>query len=124
MTIKNLFIILLVIFLTSCEDSSLKIDDKSLKSFEDLERRELVTINRGLFYNSFTNIEWSKLTREEAKLLFSTKSVRDLFVEENKLKGIDISSSAQRASFIGKPYEKILMGYDDALKELNKSSNK
>lgn len=123
MVIKKLFIILLVAFLTSCEDSLLKIDDKSLKSFEDLERRGLVTIQRGLLYNNFTNIEWSKLTRAEAKLLFSNKSVRNLFVEENKLKGIDINSRAVRASFIGKPYEKILKGYDDALEELNKSPN-
>ena len=54
---KKLFTILLVIFLTSCGDFLLTIDDKSLKSFEDLERRQVITIDRGLFYNAFTKIE-------------------------------------------------------------------
>lgn len=119
---KKLFIILLVAFLTSCEDSLLKIDNKSLKSFEDLERRELVTISRGLLYNNFTNIEWSKLTRAEAKLLFSNKSVRDLFVEQNKLKGVDVNNKVSRIAWKGQ-FKILIQGYDDALEELAKSSN-
>ena len=46
---KKLVTILLVIFLTSCGDSLSTVDDKSLKSFEDLERRKVITIERGFF---------------------------------------------------------------------------
>ena len=54
---KKLVTVLLVLFLTSCGDSSLMtIDNKDLKSFEDLEKRKLITIDRNL-YNAFTKID-------------------------------------------------------------------
>jgi hypothetical protein len=118
---KKLITILLVTVLTSCGDSLSTVDDKSLKSFEDLERRKVITIERGLFYNTFTKIEWDKLTREDAKLLFSNKLMRDLFVKNNKKIGIDITSRATKASLTGR-FRMVVLGYDDALEELKKSS--
>lgn len=118
---KKLVTILLVIFLTSCGDSLLRVDDKSLKSFEDLERRKLITIDRGLFYNAFTKIEWDKLTRAEAKLLFSNKSLRETFVKTYKKAGIDVNSYVIRTVSIGH-IGRLVRGYHDALEELKKSS--
>ena len=118
---KKLVTILLVIFLTSCGDSLLTVDDKSLNSFEDLERRKVITIERGLFYNTFTKIEWDKLTRAEAKLLFSNKSMRDFFVKANKSKGVDVNSNVVRVVSIGH-FGILIRGYHDALEELKKSS--
>ena len=118
---KKLITILLVTVLTSCGDSLLTVDDKSLNSFEDLERRKVITIERGLFYNTFTKIEWDKLTRVDAKLLFSNKSMRDFYLKSMKKQGIDITSDAQKLSFKGH-FRKVVQGYDDALEELKKSS--
>jgi hypothetical protein len=118
---KKLFTILFVIFLTSCGDSLLTVDDKSLNSFEDLERRKVITIERGLFYNTFTKIEWDKLTRADAKLLFSNKSMRELFVKSSKSKGVDVNSIGVKTSFTGY-YGGLVRGYHDALEELKKSS--
>jgi len=118
---KKLVTFLLIIFLTSCGDSLLKVDDKSLNSFEDLERRKIITIERGLLYNAFTKIEWDSLTRSEAKLLFSNKSLRDLFVNHNKSIGLDVNGRALKSTATGH-FRKLLEGYHDALEEIKKSS--
>jgi hypothetical protein len=118
---KKLVTFLLVIFLTSCGDSLLKVDDKSLNSFEDLERRKIITIERGLFYNTFTKIEWDSITRSEAKLLFSAKPLRDALEEVATNAGVDINNSAQRLTFKGN-FKKMVDGYHDALEEIKKSS--
>ena len=85
-----------------------------------MERRKVITIERGLFYNTFTKIEWDKLTRADAKLLFSNKSMRELFVKSSKSKGVNVNSYAVKVSSSGF-YGRLVRGYHDALEELKKS---
>jgi hypothetical protein len=88
------------------------LDDAILSAFASLENKGLITINKTT--KAITKVNWNILSPDELKLLFSAEPVRKIFLDATTDLGVDITSSAQRASFIGKPFGKILKGYDDA----------
>jgi len=88
------------------------LDDAILSAFASLENKGLITINKTT--KAITKVNWNILGPDELKLLFSAEPVRKIFLDATTDLGVDITSSAQRASFIGKPFGKILKGYEDA----------
>jgi hypothetical protein len=88
------------------------LDDAILSAFAALENKGLITINKTT--KAITRVNWNIMSASELQLLFSAEPVRKIFLDATTDLGVDITSSAQRASFIGKPFEKILKGYDDA----------
>jgi hypothetical protein len=88
------------------------LDDAILSAFASLENKGLITINKTT--KAITKVNWNILSPDELKLLFSAEPVRKIFLDATTDLGVDITSSAQRASFIGKPFGKILKGYEDA----------
>jgi hypothetical protein len=88
------------------------LDDAILSAFATLENKGLITINKST--KAITRVNWNIMSPDELKLLFSAEPVRKIFLDATTDLGVDITSSAQRASFIGKPFGKILKGYDDA----------
>jgi hypothetical protein len=88
------------------------LDDAILSAFATLENKGLITINTTT--KAITKVNWNIMSASELKLLFSAEPVRKIFLDATTDLGVDITNSAQRASFIGKPFEKILKGYDDA----------
>lgn len=91
------------------------LDDSILAAFEVLERKGVISIDK--ISKTLTKVDWQKLADDEMKLLFSAPPLRAALEEVTKKAGMDITSSATKASLTG-GFRKIVKGYDDAVGNL------
>ena len=91
------------------------LDDSILAAFEVLERKGVISIDK--ISKTLTKVDWQKLADDEMKLLFTAPPLRAALEEVTKKAGVDITSSATKASLTG-GFRKIVKGYDDAVGNL------